>query len=92
MNPPERGRAASLSVTLMSNLTDHTICGSVERQEFPSKRSFDTLAYCNTQLFVDRDNRFARDRAGLFRTSWERGLGSVALASAVVASEGRLGP
>ena len=56
MNPPERGRAASLSVTLMSNLTDHTICGSVERQEFPSKRSFDTLAYCNTQLFVDRDN------------------------------------
>ena len=53
MNPPEQGGAASLCVTLMSNYL--TICGSVERQEFPSKTSFDALACCNTQLLVDRD-------------------------------------
>ena len=37
-------------------LPDRTICRSVERREFPSKTSFDALAYCKTQLFVDRDN------------------------------------
>jgi hypothetical protein len=41
MNLLGQGGAALLPVRLMSD--GHTICGDVERQEFPSERSFEGL-------------------------------------------------
>ncbi len=50
------GARRSCTVACKADVQLTTRFATLERQEFPSKRSFDTLAYCNTQLFVDRDN------------------------------------